>query len=270
MGYEIDLLQELRRDVLLRHVHRDHRVIEVGAFYRPTILPGEAQTIFADYYGTDELQSQAGAQGVNRQVAPVTIRLAEQELWEAFRGRVDWIVANHVLEHLVDPFRWLKQIEPCLNEGGAVFITLPDKRFSFDHARTDTAFAHFVADYLFGGEKSLPEHCVDAGLLYDGSRVGGETVDPSPRLDPGFIEHAIKSHHPGMHVHVFQGPTFRSRVLEPFLALGWLGYELAEYGEIPQLGEFYFILRRTDVPNNRRPAADWLFFARSQDSVGDQ
>lgn len=265
--WEIDFIQEMRRKVLLGHVAKKQRVLEVGAFYRPTILPGEADVLFADYYGTQELEAQAATQGVNRKIAPVSYRLADVDLWDAVDGKVDWIIANHLLEHLVDPFRWLKQVEPILEQGGAIFITLPDKKYSFDHARADTTLAHFISDYMMGGEKSLPEHCIDAGLLYDGSRVGGSFEDPSHRLNEEFIRAAARSHHPGMHVHVFQGGVFLERVLRPFLALGWLGYELAEYGEILQLGEFYFILRRTNSPVNPVASANWPVFGRSHDSV---
>ncbi len=267
MTYEIDELQRRRRDVLMPYVGPGMTVLEVGAFYRPTLLPSEATLIYADFHDTAELERQAAEAGITRKVAPVSLVLKHSSLADHLvDGQVDLVIAHHVLEHVIDPFRWIKELEPKLRPGGRLFFTLPDKRRSFDHRRMDTTFAHFVSDYLLGGERSLPEHCIDAGILYDGAAVGGPIQDPSPRLTPGFIEHAMGSHHPGMHVHVFQGSSFRTRVLEPFLALGWLGFELEAYGEISASGEFYFSLRQSDS-EPKQPSAEWQIFSRSHDSL---
>jgi hypothetical protein len=246
MKFEIDDLQRERRATLDGRIGAGDKVLEVGAFYRPTVLPHEAQCIYADYYSTEELERQAAQDGIARAVAPVSIGCRGVELHEVLAGaKIDLLIANHVLEHLVDPFRWLDQMLAALSEDGRVFFALPDKRWSFDRRRADTTLAHFVSDFLRGGEISLPEHAIEAGLLYDGAAVGGSNDDPRVRLAPWFVERALGEVHPGMHVHVFQGATFRTRVLEPFLALGWLGYELEAYREVPTLGEFHVLLRRT-------------------------
>lgn len=250
MPFEIDALQRERRATLDGRVAPSHKVLEVGAFYRPTMLPHEALCLYADYYSTAELEAQAAADGIDRAVAPVSLECRDKAIEVEMAGAgIDLLVANHVLEHLPDPFRWLKAMEAVLAEDGRVFFALPDKRWSFDRRRADTTLAHFVTDYLRGGEHSLPEHAVEAALLYDGAAVGGSDPDPAARLAPWFLERALGEVHPGMHVHVFQGSTFRSKVLEPFLALGWIGYRLEAYREVPEHGEFHVLLQRTATPS---------------------
>jgi hypothetical protein len=264
MHFEIDDLQRERRITLDGRVGLADKVLEVGAFYRPTILPNEAQCTYADYYSTEELEQQAAVDGISRAVAPVSIGCRGVELHEVLAGSgIDLLIANHVLEHLVDPFRWLDQMSAALSDHGRVFFALPDKRWSFDRRRADTTLAHFIADFLRGGESSLPEHAIEAALLYDGAAVGGNDDDPRVRLAPWFVERAVGEVHPGMHVHVFQGATFRTRVLEPFLALGWLGYELEAYREVPSLGEFHVLLRRTP----KRSGGAGELFSRSTDTL---
>ncbi|MFO0947806.1 MAG: methyltransferase domain-containing protein, partial [Planctomycetota bacterium] len=68
----------------------------------------------------------------------------------------DFIVANHVLEHLVNPLRFLERAHAVLRVGGTMFLGLPDKRRMFDRDRKRTPLADVVARYN-AGESVLSE-----------------------------------------------------------------------------------------------------------------
>lgn len=58
----------------------------------------------------------------------------------------DFIVANHVLEHVTSPIDALREWRRILRDGGLLMLALPDKRFTFDAPRKRTTLAHLVAD----------------------------------------------------------------------------------------------------------------------------
>ena len=47
--------------------------------------------------------------------------------------RFAYIIASHVIEHLPDPIRFLRDCEALLEPGGVLSLAIPDKRVCFDH-----------------------------------------------------------------------------------------------------------------------------------------
>lgn len=72
---------------------------------------------------------------------------------------VDFVVCSHVLEHLADPIGMLDQIHRVLRPGGVLALVLPDRRASFDHARSGTTVAHLIAEH--------GAHVVDDAHIFD-------------------------------------------------------------------------------------------------------
>src|SRR5262249_5054518 len=95
---------------------------------------------------------------------------------ESMRGienaSMDFVIANHVLEHVENPLRALASMNRVLRPSGIAFIALPDKRFTFDKDRAITSLEHLLKDHKQGPDSSLAGHydewarCVD-GLTGD-------------------------------------------------------------------------------------------------------
>jgi SAM-dependent methyltransferase len=66
------------------------------------------------------------------------------------RGSLDFVVASHLLEHLVNPIRFLQQCHEVLAPGGLLFLGLPDKRQMFDLYRRRTSLSDLVARHQAG------------------------------------------------------------------------------------------------------------------------
>lgn len=263
----MDNLQIARRTFLNSKValDRDSKGIEIGPFTRPTLFPDEANIFYSDYYTTEELREQAKGLNIPEEsVLDVHYVTKNTELFELLeKESFDFIIANHVLEHLTDPFKWLKNLEFALKPGGIFFIALPDKRMSFDKFRPDTNLAHFIEDFVTGGERSISEHSIEAALYYDQTYVGGENF-VNQRLDSSFILNERSGYHPGMHVHVFQAENFLNNILLPFLEIGWLNLTLKSFEfNIPD-GEFYFILEKKE---NIKKLQASQFFKEAYDSM---
>jgi ubiquinone/menaquinone biosynthesis C-methylase UbiE len=70
----------------------------------------------------------------------------------------DFVIANHVLEHVEDPLRALKSVSRVLHARGVAYLALPDKRFTFDKDRQITSLDHVIKDHRDGPDWSVAAH----------------------------------------------------------------------------------------------------------------
>ena len=70
----------------------------------------------------------------------------------------DFLIANHVLEHVEDPLRAVASIGRVLRQSGIAFVALPDKRFTFDVEREITTLDHLLRDHEEGPDWSRSAH----------------------------------------------------------------------------------------------------------------
>jgi SAM-dependent methyltransferase len=232
----------------MNHILTSTSVLEFGPYVRPTILPGDkVDYTVADCVDEVSLRSYAEANGddsdailpIDVMVDPLSVNVPESLI-----GRFDLLIANHVFEHLIDPFRWLDSWSKALVDGGKIVLCIPDKKYSFDKFRADTTFAHFVTDFLEGGSRSLSEHLIDCAINYD-SKSKDAKAELKKRLTQEFISNSLNEYQPGLHVHVFQYERFIPEVLKPFLQLQYLDFELYEHGALETIGEFYVVLKKS-------------------------
>lgn len=73
----------------------------------------------------------------------------------------DFIIANHVFEHLKNPLKSLQSRYSILKNNWIVFLTVPDKRKTFDKHRDITLLNHIVDDYKDPSEKRDFEHFIE-------------------------------------------------------------------------------------------------------------
>lgn len=59
----------------------------------------------------------------------------------------DFLCSSHVLEHLANPIKALKEWKRVIKEEGIIYCGVPDKRFMFDHRRRRTTLRHLIEDY---------------------------------------------------------------------------------------------------------------------------
>jgi SAM-dependent methyltransferase len=81
---------------------------------------------------------------------------------------IDFVIANHVLEHAEDPIAALENWLRVLRPSGVLLVTLPDARHSFDGARPRTTVEHLLLDHNEGPGISRDEHYREYALLAEG------------------------------------------------------------------------------------------------------
>jgi SAM-dependent methyltransferase len=162
----------------LAHRYLHGRGVEFGALHSPLDVPLHVDVRYADMMTGEELQN-SFPHITNIRTPDIVTDL------ESMSGiddeSEDFVIGNHVMEHVEDPFRALKSINRVLRPDGIAFIALPDKRFTFDRNRAATSLEHLIKDHDQGPDCSLAAHydewcrCVD-GLNGEAHRVKVEQM----------------------------------------------------------------------------------------------
>jgi predicted SAM-dependent methyltransferase len=73
-------------------------------------------------------------------------------------GTFDFIVMNHVLEHVANPVNVVREVFRICRKGGIVIIAVPDKNYTFDRGRELTSWNHLWSDYIHNVRESDDAH----------------------------------------------------------------------------------------------------------------
>jgi SAM-dependent methyltransferase len=234
------------------------RGLEIGPLNRPLLPKSAGRVFYADHCSTEELRTKyAGNPNVPvDDICPVDFDLSRMRLSEADRdGKFDYVVASHVIEHVPDLVGWLRDIHGLLNEGGILALAVPDKRFTFDVFRRETAF--WMVQEAVGRTRPSIEIVVDHFVNIVNADAGKLWADRESRhefrqaISPQVCSDLIERHGRGEYIDAHCWVVTPSSFLE---LLGQiteyykLNYELHFYETTP-LGqlEFYVQLRRSSV-----------------------
>jgi predicted SAM-dependent methyltransferase len=119
--------------------------IEIGALQNPVHAP-HVRVKYVDRLPLEALLAQYPELAGQRIVAPDILDDA-QDLKAVPESSQDFVIANHVIEHMANPIRALLSWSRALKVGGRLFLAVPDKRYTFDKARPYTAISHLFEDY---------------------------------------------------------------------------------------------------------------------------
>lgn len=137
--------------------------IEIGALHNPLQLHEKMHVLYVDTLSTAELKTKypnLSDKIVNIDLISNALRL------EAIKeGSLDFIIANHLLEHLSNPLLALEIWHSKLKRGGMLYIALPKCNMSFDKFRQITGWDHFLWDYR--NDPSLEKETMDAMHIAD-------------------------------------------------------------------------------------------------------
>jgi SAM-dependent methyltransferase len=191
----------LREDLARRYLSGSG--IEIGAGMSPLRVPPGVHVQYVDNLDHDALIAKAGADflghGIDTEAVPETDVIDDAQTLGSFSDEaVDFVIANHVLEHLEDPIGALQNFVRVTSKHGIVFLTLPDARHSFDHLRERTTVEHLVRDHTKGPHTSREQHYAEWATDIEG--IGPEGV---PARAAQYA--AANAHH---HFHVWELGTF--------------------------------------------------------------
>lgn len=131
--------------------------VEIGALHRPLAVPRGVKVSYVDRAPVPELRRQY-PEFNGLPLAPVHIIADGQTLEGIADTSQDFVIANHVIEHMEDPILALKNWLRVLRPGGVIYLVLPDKRFTFDAPREVTSIEHVMRDHREGPQVSRRDH----------------------------------------------------------------------------------------------------------------
>jgi len=213
--------------------------VEIGGLHRPLPLYEGAKAKYVDRLSTEEVREYYKNVADQPQVT-VDIVDDGETLRSIADGSVDFVIANHMLEHTRNPIATVKNFLRVTKPGGIVFMAIPDKRFTFDLKREVTPFAHIREDYLRGPEWSDREHYEDWARRVREVAGGDEAIRE-------YVEKCV-AEQTNIHFHVWT----QAEIVEMFLGMRReFGFPL-EMEAVIGSGDEVVVLRKAGGP----PAAD--------------
>jgi SAM-dependent methyltransferase len=116
------------------------RGLEIGALNAPFPFEESAEVLYSDLLSREQVAAMYPGSRLP------DIRSDSESFPTIESGSLDFVVANHVLEHVTSPIDALREWQRILRDGGLLMLALPDKRFTFDAPRKRTMLAHLIAD----------------------------------------------------------------------------------------------------------------------------
>lgn len=128
--------------------------IEIGALNGALPVNETARVKYVDRMPVEALKKQyQGLELVN-----VDIVDDGEKLDKVSDSSLDFVIANHFLEHCQNPILAIMNMFRVLKEGGILYLSIPDKRYTFDSERPLTGLDHLKKDYTLGPSCSREQH----------------------------------------------------------------------------------------------------------------
>lgn len=219
--------------------------VEIGALHMPLSLPAGVRVRYLDRAPVNE-QRRMYPELALLPLVPVDLVDDAERLASVADDSVDFLVANHVIEHTENPIAalhaWLRVVRPK----GILYFAVPDKRYTFDRHRPLTTLAHVHHDFAEGPGGSRYGHVEEI------VRVMENLLESEI---PRRVEQLLQSGE-SPHYHVWTDNTFRELLQHCRCALRF-PFSIEEIR--PVSNEFVVILRKTIVaPSQSRVAADGI------------
>jgi glycosyltransferase involved in cell wall biosynthesis/SAM-dependent methyltransferase len=172
--------------------------IEIGALHSPLQVPESVKVRYVDRLSVFDLRMQYPELN---ELPLVNVDIIDdgEILGTIADASVDFVIANHMIEHCQNPIASLQNYLRVVKPGGAIYLAIPDKRYTFDRDRPVTPLEHLVRDYQAGPETSRISHFEEYIRLVD--RV------PDPQLSAR-LRHLLVDMDFSIHFHVWTPTAF--------------------------------------------------------------
>lgn len=148
--------------------------IEIGAYHSPLAVPAGCRVRYVDLYSRDEAElAYPGADNSKERVVVPEILAPADDLTVLPDQSQDFVLTSHLIEHLADPLRGLREWHRLLRPQGSLVLIVPDRRYTFDRRRSATSVDHLVADHREGTQhperhRRDRQHCADFARYVNG------------------------------------------------------------------------------------------------------
>lgn len=131
--------------------------IEIGALHNPLSISDHAKVKYVDRLPSVELQKHYSDLNPD-QMVNINIIDNGEILSKIEDNSLDFIIANHFLEHCENPIDTIRNHLQKIKPGGILYYAIPEKTHTFDIERPLTEFHHLVEDDIHGPIISRKKH----------------------------------------------------------------------------------------------------------------
>lgn len=210
--------------------------VEIGALHNPLPVPPEqARVLYVDRLERSHLREQYPDLDA-RSLAPLDFIGDGERLACVRPASLDFIIANHVIEHMEDPIGALNGWFAALKPGGILYLAVPDKRATFDAQRVVTPWSHLVADHEMGSHWTRAQHFEEWARYV--SKVAEAEVGP--------LTHRLMDMNYSIHFHVWDPDAFAA-FLDLYAQSYNPGFQGVDYFEQAGDMEFIHLLKKSDA-----------------------
>jgi hypothetical protein len=143
-----------RSELLRAGITHQMQGIEYGPSYSPLLPKSEGWNVtIVDHASQEDLIAKYSNWGVPVElIEPVDIVITDDNPIEkqlaAEAGKIDYIIASHVFEHLPNPLGFLEVCDYLLSPKGFLRLAIPDKRFCFDLLKPLTTAGDLIQAFV--------------------------------------------------------------------------------------------------------------------------
>ncbi len=175
--------------------------IEFGAATEPSPIPLGCKIDYADiFFDTEGCKT-----SYHGEYVPIDYHTDICNCDGVKDASLDFIIHNHVIEHIANPVLSLETCFKKLKKGGILLFTVPDKTQTFDCHRTLTSIEHIIKDYKNPSIERDIDNFIDFSMLVQ--------ERPLNIADIEYINATIKEFScgkkPDFHYHTFTPDSFR-------------------------------------------------------------
>ena len=248
---------ENRRNIIERYLDtRKASILEIGALDSPTYRSGEYNVKYLDYTSSEQL-AKRGARNPRYaldKIVHVDYVSPTPEYSSHISDKFDLVIANHVIEHIPDTIRWFTEIYNILENNGILFLSVPDKRYTFDIARRNTDFIDLLRCYKEEIKKPDFYQILSHFYYHKNVRakdVWAETLDKNTLEMRYEINDALElaatraqAAYIDVHCHVYTSESFRE-LIDNLSALGMLKFDVIDITDTEySRNEFHVVLKK--------------------------
>ena len=190
--------------------------VEFGALHNPLQIDRQkALVLYADKYSKSDLILNFPELEKIRELIVETdifLDLDRDNLQVLIEHNFDFYIANHVIEHLINPLKFLARLNRVMKPGSYLYLAVPDKEYTFDRHRELTTWEHLYREYLQNTTRLSKEHLEDFII-----NITKDHINDSARQKEMYDDYAnwfkrwsIRQKHRqrSIHVHVWNRDSF--------------------------------------------------------------
>lgn len=215
---------------------------------------GGARAVYCDQWSAEDNQRLFREVDGTGYVDPdLTVDLNVARLSRFGDASQGFVVASHILEHLVEPLGQLEDIHRVLKPGGSLLLFLPDRRRTFDRDRQPTPLEHLLDEHARGVTELDDAHLAE--FIQNVPEDWGDAPPPQDKEEQ-YARHRQRS----IHVHCWTEDEFVDVLVHMTEHMGvqWELIDRLVADDVDACIEFGFALRKPTVELESDIAAERL------------